>query len=89
MNRPNPQWMNVHLPSVDVTPASPPMAMSRYSYQSFFRKIINAKAKLDEGDCGRLWRRLLQEFQDLVLSCSHQLLCCHGHQIAIAIGLDP
>jgi len=27
MNRPNPQWMNVHLSSVDVTPASPPMAI--------------------------------------------------------------
>ncbi len=35
----------------------------------------------------RLWRRLLQEFEDLVLSGFHQLRCCHGHQVAIAIGL--
>ena len=27
----------------------------------------------------RLWRRLLQEFQDLVLSCFDQLRCCQGH----------
>ena len=39
MNRPNPQWMNVHLSSVDVTSASPPMAIVAVLI-SFFRKII-------------------------------------------------
>ena len=37
----------------------------------------------------RLWKRLLQEFQDLAFSLFHQLRCCHGHQVTIAIGFEP
>jgi hypothetical protein len=39
--------------------------------------------------CGRLWTRLLQEFLDLGFFPFHQLHRGHGHQITIAIGLEP
>lgn len=53
------------------------------------RSLGHAEWEGRNRDSGWLWRRLLQEFQDFTFPCFYYLRCCHGHQVSIAIGLDP